>query len=63
MFGCHRYCIWKMKIIGIIGSRRRDTTADFDAIFQKIHQIYEEGDTTKNKESSTIQSDEPQNSI
>ncbi len=36
IFGCHRYCIWKMKIIGIIRSRRRDTTADFDAVLQKF---------------------------
>jgi hypothetical protein len=62
MFGCHRYCIWKMKIIGIIGSRRRDIT-DFDAILQKFHQIYEEGDTIKAKEASPNKSDESQNSI
>jgi hypothetical protein len=52
-----------MKIIGIIGSRRRDTTADFDAILQKFHQIYEEGDTAKAKEALANQSDESQNSI
>ena len=51
-----------MKIIGIIGSRRRDNT-DFDAILQKFHQIYEESDTIKAKEASANQSDESQTSI
>jgi hypothetical protein len=51
-----------MKIIGIIGSRRRDTT-DFDTILQNFQQIYEEGGTIKVKEASANQSDESQNSI
>ena len=33
-----------MKIIGIVGSRRRNTSADKTKIYQKFLEIYEQGD-------------------
>lgn len=33
-----------MKIIGIIGTRRRDTSAAYKTIYDKFFEIYEEGD-------------------
>ena len=34
-----------MKIIGIVGSRRRDFLGDFRALLMKFSEIYEPGDT------------------
>ena len=34
-----------MKVIGIVGSRRRDTEEDFKIVEEKFLEVYKEGDT------------------
>lgn len=33
------------KVIGIVGSRRRNTGADYDAVLKAFNDVYEKGDT------------------